>query len=247
MIPESLVSSMLDPEKFGSYLATGTQKRTHGQAIYFDLKRDFQSEHFDLSLVEERCKSHPNGELKHSVYLAIYRVLELLPLEVISNLWLATKDGRVLELEQSEGELPDFKGKYHLYQEICPTHPLIASTLSPDAFCKFITDKSHPVHVPRICFVDLELGELADDPIGGQTEDLPYSHIEHLRDCLTQLEKNGSKPVKTVNRIQPQDFPYRCIKNGFYVGDQEKILYYPFPSHKTLDSKYHNWWRSANI
>ena len=46
LTPESLVVSMLRPESFGTYLATGTQKRSNEIAIFFDLKTDFENEYF---------------------------------------------------------------------------------------------------------------------------------------------------------------------------------------------------------
>ena len=114
MTPESLVVSMLEPEKFGAYLATGTQKQTHSPAMYFDLNDNFQSDYFALQWARKRCVSHPDGSPKHSVYLAIYRVLEHIPTEAINSLWLATKDGRVLQIQQADGDLPQFPARFHL-------------------------------------------------------------------------------------------------------------------------------------
>jgi|GEM_PF-2724309 len=37
LTPESLVVSMLEPQSFGTYLATGTKKRAHEEAIYSEL------------------------------------------------------------------------------------------------------------------------------------------------------------------------------------------------------------------
>jgi len=247
LIPESLVGSMLEPERFGTYLATGTQKCSHGEAIYFDLKSDFRSEYFDLKSLPERCVAHPSGRPKHSLYLAIYRVLEQVPLEAIKSLWLATRDGRVLELKQATGGAPELGGKYHLYQELCPVHPLIVSTLEPGGFCRFMTDPSRPVRVPKVCFVDMDLADLAEDPMTARTRYLPYANFDHLRQCLAQLSGQEGKPTKTVNRTQPLELPYRCIKSGFYVGDAERVLYFPFPSHGELDAEWHDWWRSANV
>ena len=246
MIPEALVASMLAPKEFGVYLATGTKKRMRGQAMFFDLVDDFETGYFDLPAIKHRCIAHSDGEPKHSVYGSIYRVLEHVPLSAMKSLWLITMDGRALELKQ--GPMPEkFEGRFHLYQEICPVHPLIVSGLAPDEFCRLITNPSMPVSVPRICFVDLELGDLAQDPAGGSAGNLPYMNIEHLRDCLLQLEQGKQKPTKTVDRIQPQTFPYRCVKGGFFVGDQTGMLYYPFPSRKELDGQYYDWWRSANV
>jgi len=245
LIPESLVVSMLAPERFGAYLATGTQKRARGEAIYFDLKPDFESDYFDLAASRERCVAHPDGQPKHSVYLAIYRVLEHVPLEAVNDLWLATRDGRVLRLQQGE-PIASASDKYHLYQELAPVHPLVVSSLDPAKFCRFITDQAHPVHVPRLCFVDLELRGLSQDPTSGDDRNLPYPEIGHIRDCLRQLSAK-EKPVKTVNRIASQEVCYRCIKHGFCLGDRERMLFFPFPSHEQLDARHHDWWRSANM
>jgi len=138
VIPEALVVSMLSPGEFGSYLATGTRKRAREQAIYFELKSDFQSDYFDLETAIRRCVPHEDGQPKHSVYVSTYRVLEHVPLEAFGSLWLVTRDGLALELKQ--GPLPTEEGPaQHLYQELCPVHPLIASLLNPAQFCRFIT------------------------------------------------------------------------------------------------------------
>ena len=245
MSPESLIVSMLPPEEFGIYLATGTQKRPHGPAMFFQLKREFESDYFDFSNIEQQCVPHPDGQPKHSLYLAIYRVLEHAPLDAMGNLYLTTAHGRILELKQGEVRTKPSKRR-HLYQELCPVHPLITSSLAPDQFRKFITDTSKPISVPKICFVELELGDLAQDPAGGSGAGLPYHNIDHIRECLAELNPDTKKQTKTVDRISRQWILYRCIESGFYVGDQEQMLYYPYPSREELESKYYSWWRCAN-
>jgi hypothetical protein len=245
LIPEALIASMLPPFDFGAYLAVGTKKRTRGQAMFFSLA-DLQGAPFHLEDVERRCVPHPNGEPKHSLYLSIYRVLEQIPISSIHSLFMVTQDGRVLEIEPQE-TIPADEQKYHLYQEICPVHPRIVSTLKPREFARYITDQDNSIHVPKICFVDLRLGELAQDPEYGSARDLPYYAIEHLRDCLIELRVKGKKETKTVDRIHPQAFPYQTIASGVYVGGGERLLFYPFPSLEELQSTYYEWWRSASI
>jgi len=245
MTPEALIASMLPPTAFGIYLAVGTKKRSRGQAMYFDLNRDFYSDYFNLSSIADRCVRHPDGQPKHSVYMAIYRVLEHVPVDAVNNLYLATRDGRILQLRQNR-TLPSTKARYHLYKEICPVHPLIASSLNPPEFCRFITDPSKPIYVPRVCFVEMDLGELAENPQSGSAVNLPYHHLDHIRDCLQQLEIQ-QKHTKTVDRIEPLEYCYRCIKSGFYLGDQQDIIFFPFPSLSELETTYHKWWRSAEL
>jgi hypothetical protein len=246
LIPEALIASMLPPEDFGSYLAVGTQKRTLGQAMFFSIEGLDKSDVFDLKAAARHCVSHPDGEPKRSVYVSVYRVLEQMPFSAIRNLYLVTPDGRVLSL--APGKPPaTFKGKYHLYQEICPVHPRIVSDKNPVDFIKHITSPKLPIHLPRVCFVDLHLGEMAEDPEHAVIRDLPYHAIEHLRDCLIQLKRDPEKGTKTVDRIHPQSFPYRTVETGIYLGDAKELRLYPFPALQELKTKHYDWWRSASI
>ncbi len=241
LIPESLVVSMLPAEEFGRYLAVGTKKRANEQAIFFELSNDFESEYFDLQGAIQLCTPHEDGQPKHSVYASTYRVLEHVPLEAIGSLWLVTSNGLALELKQ--GPLPtETEQIHHLFQELCPVHPLIASSLDPSEFCKFITDPQVRVSMPRICFLELRLGTVPEEK--SDPGNLPYKNIKHLWSCILELtEKN--KTTKTVNRTYFPHVRYRCIKSGFYVGDQQTLLYYPFPSSKELEKNHHRWWRWA--
>ena len=211
--------------------------------MFFELKEGFESDYFELAKAEAACVPHEDGRPKHSVYVSTYRVLENVGLEALGDLWLVTRDGRGLQLKCSEP--PNrFDGEYHLYQELCPVHPLIASRLDALDFCRFITDPAVTVSVPRICFVELDLAGLAHDPACGDAANLPYENIQHIRDCLLELATKG-KTTKTVNRIQREYIPYRCVKSGFFVGDQGGVAYYPFPSLEEMEREHHYWWRSA--
>jgi hypothetical protein len=226
LFPESLVMSMLGPYEFGAYLATGTKKRAREQAIYFELDNGFESDYFDLEKASKSCMPHEDGRPKHSVYVLTYRVLEHVPLNVIGGLWLVTRDGRGLELQHSEAP-EEYEGQYHLYQELCPIHPLIASRMNAKDFINFITNPEVTVSVPRICFVEMDLADMANEPSSGDAKGLPYNNIEHIRDCLIELSTKD-KTTKTINRIQHEHVPYRCVKKGFFVGDQTKLVLQSF-------------------
>ncbi len=47
LIPEALIASMLSPEEFGAYYAVGTQKKSRGQAIFFEIDPKFRSDFFN--------------------------------------------------------------------------------------------------------------------------------------------------------------------------------------------------------
>ncbi|GJQ63679.1 MAG: hypothetical protein SCALA702_27320 [Melioribacteraceae bacterium] len=244
LTPEALIASMLPPEDFGKYLAVGSKKRTRGQALFFEVDTNIESDYFKTGIIKERCVPHSNGAPKRSVYLSIYRVLEHIPLSKLKNLYLVTDDGRVLGLEKGEYSVKN-NSQLHLYQQLGPVSPRVATKLNPVEFVKFITDLSQPVSVPKIVFTELTLDELAENPLKGNDESLPYSNIDHLRDCLIGLTNKDSKKTKTVIRTLTGNLFYRMVKNGFFIGENGNVVYYPFPSLEELNSKYYPWWKSA--
>ena len=246
MMPEALIASMLMPEEFGVYYSVGSTKKARGQAIFFEISPDFRHSFFRIKEGIRRCVPHEDGSPKRSIYISVYRALEHMSLDAIQKLYLVTQDGRLLGLDSSE-EFPEETEGLHLYQEIAPVHPLIVSTLGPRRFYDLIVKTpTSLLSLPAICFVELRLGELAVDPERGAVRDLPYSNIGHLRQCLVDL-RTKIVHSKMVNRVQPASFPYRTIKSGIFVGNQERLLYFPLPSQEELRAKHYRWWRSANM
>ncbi|MDO9510349.1 MAG: hypothetical protein Q7J34_01200 [Bacteroidales bacterium] len=244
MTPESLIASMLPPEEFGHYLAVGTNKRTRGQALFFEIDPEFESDYFDLESIKRRCVPHVDGKPKRSVYLSTYRVLENIPMSNFRSLFLVTFDGNTLELKSGD-YVDDIIPTLHLYQEVSPVPPRVASKLAPRQFMSYVTQKSNPVSFPKIVFTELLLDGMADNPSTAPSGNLPYSNKDHLRDCLIGLHMGYEKPNKTVERFFQGDFLFRTVKNGFFVGDQDNFIYYPFPSVADLQKVYYPWWRSA--
>jgi len=243
LIPEGLIASHLPPAEFGNYLSVGSQKNSRGQAIFFEIE-PFDCDYFAWEEIESHCVPHEDGRPKRSAYLGIYRVLEHVPLSAFKNLYLATDDGRVLELNPAAFEPAPFL-QHHLYQELCPVTPRVVSKLNPREFCMAITDRHKAVSVNTIAFCELNLNKLARDPDSDDVEDLPYPNISHLRDCMKELELKSSKNSKQVDRALYSQILFRTIKNGFFVGNQESMLYYPMPDLDTLEREYYAWWRSA--
>jgi hypothetical protein len=97
-----------------------------------------------------------------------------------------------------------------------------------------------------MCFVELELGRLARDPEDGQDEDLPYSFMQHLREALMELNP-VTKQNKLVHRVHSLEFPFRMVKQGFYVGIGPELVFYPMLAQQVLRRDHPNWWRSANL
>jgi hypothetical protein len=171
--------------------------------------------------------------------------LEHVPVEAFLKLYLVTAYGEVLELDQSEN-VPRAEGLLHMYQEIAPVQPLVISSHEPQKFYEFLTqDPDQSIHLPAICFVELQLGELATDPEHGERRDLPYDSIHYLRECLVELNKKNVS-TKMINRVSSVEFPYRMIESGIFVGNTQKLAYFPMPSREELRNTYYHWWRSAN-
>jgi len=234
--PEALIASMIPPEEFGAYLATGTKKRNKGQAIFFEVDLDQIKHLIDMENLNRRCVRQPDGSPKHSVYLSVYKVLETIPLKAFKNLYVTTENGIVLELKQTAYDVSqETPNALHLYQELCPVTPQIASKLTPSQFLKELTDASRPIYLPKLLFVDLKLGELATNPLTGSAEHLPYLSVHHLRDCLEILKDEKEKSMKTVQRFYHGSLLFRTIQTGFYVGDKDRMLFYRYPTMAELE------------
>lgn len=244
LTPESLVASHLPPAEFGNYLAVGTRKRLRGQAIFLELDPE-KMENLPLDYLNERLVPYEDGEPKRSLFLSIYRVLENTPLEAMRSLYLVTDDGKVLEVCPSSYKQVE-QDVVYLYQQFNPISTRVASKLSPPEFINFLTDTGKPVSAPRVFLVELKLNRLARHP-DAPIHDLPYPNPDHLRDCLSRLMSSEERLTKTVIRQFKGELSYRTIKNGFFVGDKDGYLYYPFPSTDELEEKYYTWWRSALI
>ena len=250
VMPEALIASHLTPEQFGTYYATGSQKKSRSMAMFFELDTDYRHEYFDIEAGYQRLVPHEDGSPKRSVYISVYRVVEHIAPASVKRLYLTTQDGRTLGLDAKEG-IPHCDRGMHLYQEIAPVHPRVVSSLCPADFYDFLQDPAKSmVTVPALCFVDLTLGGLAQDPRFGSAQGLPYADIDHYRECLLELDAvEKTAPVKIVDRIHKSEFHFRTIKSGsgFYLGSGRDLLFFPMPSTEDLHSKYYHWWRSAQM
>ena len=245
LIPESLIASHLSPDEFGAYLSVGSQKRSRGQAIFFKFTDAFAAEQLGKHGLDANLGRTLGQPPRRSAYLGIYRVLEQVPLDAIESMHLATDDGRVLTLKPAAYQ-QDLAPRFHLYQEFCPVTPRVISTLEPRAFGQQMTEASQPISIPTLVFVELTLEALATDPEARNVDNLPYSNIEHLRDCMRELRAKPSKPMKTVVRQLQQDVLYRTLRNGFFVATTGGgFRYFPMPTREELESTLYPWWRSA--
>lgn len=215
-----------------------------GQAIFFEIDPE-NADNLPMDYINKKLVPYDDGEPKRSVYLSIYRVVENIPLKALKSLYLATDDGKVLEIKP-EAYKPSGKTEVFLYQQFTPIMTRVASKLSPPEFIRFLTDASKPIFTPKAFFVDLQLNELASDP-QAPLNNLPYPNPDHLRECLIKLEKSSERQTKTVLRHFKGELCYRTINDGFFIGDHSDYLYYPFPRIHQLEHEYYEWWRSALV
>src|SRR5512145_2199415 len=102
LTPEALIASHLSPEEFGTYLAVGAQRRTSGQAIFFELDPPaMNGTSLPTQYLAAKCRAHHDGSRRRSSYLGIYRILEHVPVAALGRLFVVTSDGRVLGLDQA--------------------------------------------------------------------------------------------------------------------------------------------------
>jgi hypothetical protein len=70
--------------------------------------------------------------------------------------------------------------------------------------------------------------------------------MQHLREALMELNPT-TKQNKLVHRVHSLEFPFRMVKQGFYVGVGPELVFYPMPAQQVLRRDHANWWRSANL
>lgn len=243
--PEALIASMLPPEAFGEYLSTGTKKRNKGQAIFFEVDLSQIENLIDMDSLNKRCVPKSDGSPKNSVYLSVYKALEMVPLSALKSLYITTDNGYTLELKRTPYDLSaENMNKLYLFQELCPVLPMVASALTPSVFLNRLTNGSTPITVPKLFFVDLKLGDLATNSSKGSVDYLPFANIVHLRDCFEALKGDYAKQMKTVQRVFSGSLLYRTIESGFYVGAKDEILFYPYPSLSELEDINYEFFRS---
>lgn len=240
---EALVASHLDPEAFGRYMAIGTQKLTRGNVMFFEINRQLESSYFKLDDIEERCVPHSDGSPKRSKYISIYRVLEHIPLQEYGTLYLVTADGRIMGIDPIPFSEKDAEPQAHLYHELCPVSPLVASALPPGKFVEFMTSEGNPLQVPRIFFADLLVDRDESGHLAGY---LPYQDPMHIINCMDEVQLKGMKNTKTISRHPVHQGFFRTINRGFYLGDRSGTKWYRFPERRVLEVEHSQWWRSAS-
>lgn len=244
---EALIASELESKDFGMYMAQGSKKGAAEQLMFAEIEGGF-GDYFDWEYAKEKCVKHSDGRPKNSVYLAIYRVLENIPLSAFKMVYLVTKDGRTLSLDKEKySEMKEWKG-FALYKELCPVHPLIVSSLQPKELGDYIISGSTKrIKIPSLIFTDIKVIDFDDMENSGNIGHMYDRNLDHLRECITSLQSSEEKLTKTVDRSFDSKFSYQIIDTGIYIANKEGIIFFRMPSREELRESAYDWARSANI
>ncbi len=246
---EALIASELDAGAFSAYMATASHRGSSEPHSFIEVKNmESLSDSFDLKYAEDRCVASGEDRKKNSVYLSIYRTLEKIPLANLGDLYLVTRDGRslCLQAEFLEGVPPQTK-EFYIYQEMCPVRPVVVTTLGPCQFCRYVTSTETKIHVPRLIIADLRVLDLDSLNDAGNIGAFYHKNLTHLKDCILSVTAKKNKIAKTLDRARVESFTYQLVDTGFYIGDQEGIMYYRMKSVTELNMYNHAWARSAMI
>ena len=244
---EAMIASQLDPKSFGSYMARGSKKGSAELLMFAEVEAIF-GDFFDWEYAKKKCVPHPDGRLKHSLYLSIYRVIEHIPLEQYKKIYLVTKDGSTLPLSQEPYQKPSNWEGYGLYKELCPVSPFIASSLDPKALANYIiNDTEKKITVPAIIFSDVKHINFDEKRKTGNIGTMFDRDSDHLRDCIDLVRNQKDKITKTIDRSFDSKFTYQIVDTGFYIAKGKSILFYPMPTWEALKEIDYDWGKSANI
>jgi len=244
---EAMIASELEPEQFGSYMATGQKKKGSAEQLVFaEITKEFGDD-FDWEYARKKCVSHHDGRKKNSVYLSVYRVLENIPVDALGSLYLTTMDGRTLKLEKGDYAHPaEWKG-FALYKELCPVNPLVVSVNNPEKFAEYMTSPLSKVTVPAMVFADLKVVMPEDIKDSGNLGDEYDKNLDHLKACIDSLQDGKGKITKIVDRSYAGKFSYQIIETGIYIAARGGIVLYAMPTREELKKIDYDWGRSANI
>jgi hypothetical protein len=246
----ALVASQLSPAAFAQHYTIGSARHFQGKVIFAELDIAFRDPYFKIDEFLEATQPHPDGSPKRTKFIASYRVLEHVPLDVIKKLYLVTVNGKALELSPAEYTAENIPGLIRIFQEIEPVSNLIASRLDQRAFGAYITSDDAK-GAARVCFtqIDLNIEEFITESKNRELviSPIPDSNPYRLLDCLTELQQYDDKWVKTISLSSVlHNISYRVLRHGFWFFDHNANgVFFPVPSAHELETTHYEWWKNA--
>jgi hypothetical protein len=245
---EALVASQLSPEEFGKHYCIGSARHFHGKVIFAEVDIQYRHEHLNIDDYLPRVESGIPGRPKRTKFVKSYRVLEHIDLQALRELYLVTTDGAVLGLHRGQQPTTYDSVRVRLYQEICPLRLLVASTLDPHQFGRYITAETWSKGAPKIFFtqydIDVEAVVASNQVTAFNMGPLPGVNPTNLPTALKELLADPNKKTKTVSLNPNLDImSYKTIKQGFWFTGGESTLFYRMPGMDELRQKHNSWWR----
>jgi hypothetical protein len=246
----ALVSSQLEPQKFGEHYTTGSARHFNGKVIFAELDVNYRNDYFKIDEYLERTVPHEDGSPKKTKFISSYNVLEHVSLDSLKNLYLTTTNGVTLALEAEEFNKDIPQGILRLYQEITPLENFVASNLNQKEFGNYITRESVSKGSPKICFTQIDFDIEKFLEVNKNHDiihiDLPNVNAFHFYDSVVELLDNPDKKTKTISLGSIlRDLSYKVVRHGFWFVDGEKTKFYPMPALHELENKYYHWWKNV--
>lgn len=244
----ALVSSQLEPERFGEHYTMSSAKHFSGKVIFAELDPNFRNEYFEIDRYLSLTVPHEDGSPKRTKFISSYKVLENVDLSAINKLFLVTTNGKVLPIESAEYTAYNEPGLIRIYQEISPLQTLVASTKDQREFGRFITTQTRSKGAPKICFTQIDFN--IDDFFRQNknrdiyTIELPEVNPYRFYECIMELKNNPEKLTKTISLGSIlADISYKFLRHGFWFAAGDDLKFFPMPTMHDLENKYFYWWK----
>jgi hypothetical protein len=245
----ALVSSQLPPREFAQHYTIGSPRHFEGKVIFAEVDIAFREPYFPIDEYLEKTVPHEDGSPKRTKFISSYGVLEHVSFNAMRSLYLVTTNGHALELTAQPYTAENAPGVIRIYQELTPITNLIASRLDQRSFGRYITTESRAKGAPKVCFTQITLNIeeflAASRKSNIISSPIPEYNPYRLLDCLSELEKDPSKLVKTISLSTVlHNVSYRQLRHGFwFFAENGEMLFYGMPSIHDLEDKYYDWWK----
>jgi hypothetical protein len=122
--------------------------------------------------------------------------------------------------------------------------------LAPTQFSEYITAGTVSKGAPKIFFTqfNVDVEEVLKQKKSGPSSASPLPNINptNLNVALLELAGDPTKRTKTISLNEIFHLiSFSKIKHGFWLGDDNDLIYFHFPDEHELEEKHYTWWRSV--
>ncbi len=245
----ALVASQLEPAQFARHYLAGSIRHYSGKVIFAKVDPSFRHPYFRIDEVLEQVDVHDDGRPKATKYVSVYRVLEHLDFTKLTNLYLSTPEGAVLELSPSEEVQTREAGPLRIFAEIAPVRLLVLTRTNFIEFGRHVTNPDEYHSVPSIVYTQIEfdaeafLNDFEENPM--LPSPLPKVHPSKLRDAILEMKRRPRKPVKGLFVDSSFDvIPYRIVRHGFMFARGDEYRFFRLPSIHEIEKTNYKFWKA---